>query len=264
MSEVNYKVESNICWIGLNRPDASNAFSDQMIVELCNSLREADQDDDVRVIVIYGEGKSFCAGGDVKAMKNKSGMFAGESEHLRQLYRNGIQNIPKTMEAIQKPTIAMVNGAAIGAGCDFSCMADIRIASDKAKFGETFVKLGLVPGDGGTYFLSRVVGYSKACEMFFTGQILNAQEALSIGLVSRVVEHEQLKEETLKVANMIASNAPIALRMTKKALKDAQRAQLENHLELLASFQGITQRTSDHFEGVNALLEKRKANFSGQ
>lgn len=174
--------DTSLLWITLNRPRQSNAFSDAMIADLCSLLREADWDDDVRVIILTGAGKTFCAGGDVNAMENKTGMFAGDPEELRRRYTKGIQQIPLTIEALHTPIVAMVNGAAIGAGFDLACMCDIRMGCRHSRFGETFVKLALVPGMGGTLFLQRIVGYAKAMKLSLTGRIFDADEALALGL----------------------------------------------------------------------------------
>lgn len=255
--------DAPLLWVTLNRPQHSNAFSDEMITELCRVLREADWDDDVRVIILTGAGKSFCAGGDVKAMEEKTGMFAGDPEGLRRRYTRGIQQIPLTMEALHTPVVAMVNGAAIGAGCDLACMCDIRVGCSYSRFGETFAKLALVPGDGGTFFLQRVVGYAKAMELSLTGRIVPADEALALGLLNDLVDVDSLREETEKVARSIAANSPVAVSMIKKAIRQARTAEISGHLDLLAAFQGITQRTEDHFEGVRALKEKRPPRFKG-
>lgn len=251
-------------WITLNRPDSANAFHLPMIDELIMTLEKADQHDDVRVIVITGAGKNFCAGGDVVAMKEKKEMFSGEPDELRRNYQKGIQRIPRTMEQLQKPTLALVNGAAIGAGCDFASMCDLRIGTSTTKMGETFTKLALVPGDGGTYFLPRVVGYSKAMEMFLTGKIYRGDECFKMGLLNEIVEEEELMQKGEELANLIAGNAPTAVQMTKKALKVSYLKDLQTSLDLLAAFQGITQRTDDHFEGLKALQEKRTPTFSGK
>jgi len=255
--------DASLLWVTLNRPQYSNAFSDEMITELCHLLREADWDDDVRVIILTGAGKTFCAGGDVKAMEEKTGMFAGDPEGLRRRYTKGIQQIPLTIEALQTPLVAMVNGAAIGAGCDLACMCDIRVGCRHSRFGESFAKLALVPGDGGTFFLQRVVGYAKAMELSLTGRIVPADEAFTIGLLNDLVEVEALKGETEKLARTIAANSPVAVSMIKKAIRQGRTAEINGHLDLLAAFQGITQRTEDHFEGVRALKEKRQPRFRG-
>lgn len=255
--------QQGIAWVTLNRPQASNAFSEEMIESLVTMIPLADCDDRVRLFVITGAGKHFCAGGDIKAMKDESGMFEGSPNQLRVRYQNGIQRIPLMMEALSKPVIALVNGAAVGAGCDFACMADLRVASSDAFFSETFAKLGLVPGDGGTFFLPRVIGWPRAMEMFLTGRKVSATEALSWGLINRLASNGDELETVQKLSDQILQMAPIALSMTKKALRFSQKAELAQALDLLASFQGITQRTKDHKEAVNALLEKRKANFQG-
>ncbi len=252
----------NSVWITLNRPEASNAYSIEMVKGLVEVLRAADADNTIRAIVITGAGKNFCAGGDVKAMLGKTGMFAGESNELREAYQNGIQQIPLTIAALKTPIIAMVNGAAVGAGCDLAAMCDLRIASQDASFAETFAKVGLVPGDGGAFFLTRLIGYGKAMEMFMTCRTFSAEESLSMGLVNKVVLPKNLKEETEKLITQIVSLPPIALQMTKKALAHAYQNDLQSHLELMAAFQGITQRSSDHFKAVEGMMNKQNPTFN--
>lgn len=255
--------DKSLLWVTLNRPRYSNAFSDGMITDLCRLFQEADWDDDVRVIILTGAGKTFCAGGDVKAMEEKTGMFAGDPEELRRRYTKGIQQIPLTIEALHTPIVAMVNGPAIGAGLDLACMCDIRMGCKHSMFGETFAKLALVPGVGGTFFLQRIIGYAKAMELSLTGRIVNADEALALGLLNGLVEVDALKAETKKLAQSIAANSPVAVSMIKKAIRQARTAEISGHLDLLAAFQGITQRTEDHLEGVRALKEKRQPHFKG-
>lgn len=251
-------------WITLNNESQSNAITYEMIESLTKVLTYADFDKVIRVIVLTGAGKNFCSGGDIKAMEEKTGMFAGESNELRMRYMHGIQSIPKKMEDVSKPIIAMVNGAAIGAGCDLSMMCDLRVGTSKTKFGETFSKMGLVPGDGGTFFLTRVVGFRRAMEMFLTAKIYEGMEALNIGLLNFLFEDSAIEEETIKLADQIASNAPIAIAMTKKAMKISYLHDLQSSLDILASFQGITQRTSDHVEALAAFKEKRTPKFKNE
>ncbi len=255
---------SHQLWVSLNNPDQMNAITTEMIESLVSVLKFADFDKNIRVIVITGLGKSFCAGGDIKAMEDKSGMFEGESNELRMRYMHGIQQIPRTIEDISTPILAMVNGAAIGAGCDLAMMCDLRVGSSESKFGETFTKMGLVPGDGGTFFLSRVIGYSKAMQMFLTADIFQGQSALDFGLLNFLFDQNDLVAETEKLADKIASLAPIAQAMTKKAMKISYLTDLHSSLDTLASFQGITQRSKDHFEALNAFKEKRKAHFKSE
>jgi enoyl-CoA hydratase/carnithine racemase len=261
LTEVNINLDGHKLWVSLNRPTSSNAFTLTMIDELITTLQIADEDNDVRCIIITGEGKHFCAGGDIKNMLARKEMFEGEANELRQKYRKGIQRIPKAMDELTTPVIAMVNGAAIGAGLDIACMSDIRIASTNAKFGETFTKIGLIPGDGGTYFLQRIVGFSKAMELTLTAEVINATEAKSIGLVSSICTLEELKDKTNLIADKIISNAPIATQMAKRAIKHAYRSDLSSNLELLSAYQGITQRTSDHFEALECAQNKTLGNF---
>jgi enoyl-CoA hydratase/carnithine racemase len=262
MTHLQLMAKDHTLWITLDRPDQSNAFSVEMIQNLVSTLYRADEDNDIRTIVITGSGKHFCAGGDVKDMQNKTGMFSGESNELRERYKRGIQQIPICMNTISTPVIAMINGAAIGAGLDLSCMCDIRVSSNKAKFGETFAKLGLIPGDGGTYFLQRIIGFSKAMELTLTCEVINSTEAKDIGLVNYVVGADELKTFTETLLAKINGNAPIALQMAKRAIVHGYRNDLSSNLELLSAFQGITQRTSDHFESVEKILTKENSDFN--
>lgn len=253
--------KEHVTWIWLNRPEASNAYSSSMVADLPRALDEADRDRDARVVVIAAKGKNFCAGGDVKAMRDRTGMFAGESNELRERYMEGIQQIPLAISRLRKPLIAMVQGAAVGAGCDLVAMADLRVGAETATFAETFAKVGLVPGDGGAWFLIRAVGHSKASEMFFTGKTYTASEAQSMGLLHQSLPSDQLSLKVSELAQELATLPPIALQLTKKSLQHAYESSLGAHLDLVAAFQGITQRSSDHFEAVNQLLEKRPGVF---
>jgi len=247
----------NQLWITLNNPEKLNAITYEMIDSLVATLFKAEMNPDVKVIVIRGVGKAFSAGGDVQAMKDKSGMFQGDSNELRMRYMQGIQKIPKCMEDLSKPIIAMVNGAAIGAGCDLAMMCDLRIGCAESRFGETFAKLGLVPGDGGTYFLTRVVGFSKAMQMTMTAEIISGKKAFDFGLMNYFVETADLEKETALLATKIAGLPAVAIQMAKKSLKAAYRHDLQVNLDLLAAFQGIAQRTSDHEQAVNDFFEKK-------
>jgi Enoyl-CoA hydratase/carnithine racemase len=257
-------LDNHVLWLTLNNPEQMNAISLEMVDSLTKVLKYADFDSAVRVIVIKGEGKGFCAGGDIKAMAGKTGMFAGEANELRVRYMHGIQQIPKTIEDLSTPVIAMVNGAAVGAGCDLAMMCDLRVGSPKSKFAETFARLNLVPGDGGTFFLQRVIGYSKAMQMFLTGEMIEGERASQWGLLNFLTTEDGLEAETTRIAKLIAeSHGPSAVQMTKKAMKISYLHDLGTSLDLLAGFQGITQRTEDHFEALKAFEEKRSPNFKG-
>jgi enoyl-CoA hydratase/carnithine racemase len=212
-------------------------------------------------VVLTAEGPVFSSGGNVKDMLR----FQNQKllpETIREEYRNGIQRLPRALYNLDVPVICAINGPAIGAGLDLTCMCDIRIASEKATFAESFVKVGIVPGDGGAWLLPRAVGMSKAAEMAFTGDSLSAQEALACGLVSRVVAPEKLMEEALNLANKIAANPGGVLRMTKRLLREGERSTLDSLLEISAGYQAIAHMTPDHHEAVNAFIEKRPPKFS--
>lgn len=248
-----------IVTLTLNAPEARNALTSQAqwdaVVAACERVQA---DPAVKVVILTGAGSAFCAGGNVKDFRDKRGLAAGSGMEIRDNYRRGIQRIPLAFHRLDVPTIAAVNGPAIGAGCDLACMADIRIASEKASFAESFVKLGLIPGDGGAWLLQRVVGYARAAEMSFTGETVDAQAALAMGLVSRVVPHETLLAEATALAERIAANPGQALRMTKRLMREAQTSRLDAILELSAAYQALTHGSAEHEGAVAAFLERRK------
>jgi len=197
-------------------------------------------------------------------MRDCPGMIEGSLAEQRENYRRGVQAMANALYDCDAPTIAAVNGPAIGLGLDVACMCDMRIASEKASFAESFVKVGIVPGDGGAWLLPRVVGMSVACEMSFTGDLLNAQEAKEVRLVSRVVPHEALMDAARALAGRIAANPPEMVRMTKRLLREGQHTRLSTLLEMSAAFQALAHSTEDNREAVGALLEKRKPTFTGR
>lgn len=246
----------------MSQPETRNALTGNTavdeLVEACSAIR---LDTSIRVVVLTAEGPVFSSGGNVKDMLR----FQNQKllpETIREEYRNGIQRLPRALYNLDVPVICAINGPAIGAGLDLTCMCDIRIASEKATFAESFVKVGIVPGDGGAWLLPRAVGMSKAAEMAFTGDSLSAQEALACGLVSKVVPPEKLMEEALKLANKIAANPGGVLRMTKRLLREGERSTLDSLLEISAGYQAIAHMTPDHHEAVNAFIEKRLPKFS--
>jgi 2-(1,2-epoxy-1,2-dihydrophenyl)acetyl-CoA isomerase len=262
--DLNYEQRGQLVTISLARPDARNAYSEGMVRSLVEALARAQADDDARCVVLTGEGSAFSAGGDLKLMRDHAGMFAGQPDELRRRYIDGIQRIPAAIQRFEKPLIAAVNGPAIGAGLDLACMCDLRIASEEAKFGSTFVKVGLVPGDGGAYFLTRAVGYARALDLMLTGRVIDAPEALQIGLVQRLAPAEELMTQALALAESIAANAPVAVRLTKRAAVRGYDADVQVSLELAATYQGVAQNTADHDEAVRAMLERRTPKFQGK
>lgn len=249
----------------LNRPETRNVISEpDMVVAIEAAVDGVNADRTARVVVLTAAGPAFSSGGNVKHMRDREGMFAGSPAELRTGYRYGIQRIPKALFHCEVPVIAAVNGPAVGAGCDLALMCDMRIASTAASFAESFVKLGIVPGDGGAWFLPRAVGAARAAEMAFTGDAVDAATALEWGLVSRVVEPEQLLPAAHELARRVAANPPQALRMTKKLLREGQHQSLESLLELSASMQALAHHTRDHQEAVAAMLERRTPEFTGE
>jgi 2-(1,2-epoxy-1,2-dihydrophenyl)acetyl-CoA isomerase len=211
--------------------------------------------------VLTGAGSAFCSGGNVAEMRDRTGMFGGSPAEIAENYRKGIQRIPRAFQKLAVPIIAAVNGAAIGAGNDLACMCDIRMASSTARFAESFVKLGIVPGDGGCWLLPRIIGASRAAELALTGDTIDADEALRIGLVSRVVPKEELMPQAMALAQRIAANPPQVLRWTKHLLAQARTATLGEALDAAGVFQGQAHHTADHAEAIAAFFEKRPPVF---
>lgn len=264
LQDLRYERDGELAVVTLDRPDARNAYSEAMVEGLVRALDAAEADDDVRCILLTGAGRSFHAGGDLKRMRDQSGMFAGGPVTLRRQYIEGIQRVPRRFASCDKPVVAALNGAAIGAGLDLACMCDLRVAARGIKLGSTFVKVGLVPGDGGAYFLARTIGFPRALELVLTGRLVETEEALAIGLVHAVVEPEALMSEAKARARLVAANAPLAVRLTKRAAYRSWDLGMDDALELAASFQGMVQNTADHREAVDAILGKRPPSFHGR
>jgi enoyl-CoA hydratase/carnithine racemase len=224
----------------------------------------ADANRNVRVVILTGAGSAFSAGGNVKDMVDGVGMFGGSQADIQHGYTTGIQRLTRAIYACEVPIIAAVNGPAVGAGCDLALMADMRIASENAFFAESFVKLGLIPGDGGAWLLPRAVGAARAAEMAFTGDRVDAATALEWGLVSRVVPPDALMDSARQLAARVAANPPNALRLTKKLLRGSDTQNLDGILELSAAMQAISHGTADHREALSAFIERRPGNFTGE
>jgi len=257
------KIERNgaVLTLTMNQPDTRNVLTGNTAIdEIVDACAEITADKSVRAVILTGAGPIFSAGGNLRDMQR---YFAEDLDivSIRTEYQQGIQRIPLALYNLEVPTIAAVNGGAIGAGCDLACMCDIRIAAEKAYFAESFIKVGLIPGDGGAWLLPRIVGASRAAEMSFTGDAVSAQDALSYGLVSRVVSAESLMEEAQKLAQRIAANPGATLRITKRLLRESQHTRLDTLLEMSAGFQALAHTTSQHKEAVTAFLEKRTPVF---
>jgi len=262
---VTFQKTGAIAILTLNRPERMNAIgTHEDCAELAEAVLRLNSDAELKVAILTGAGRAFCAGGDISAMQTRSGIGRRDTPAAtRNNYKQGVQRIPRAFQELEVPIIAAINGAAIGVGCDFACFCDIRIASTAARFAAGFVRMGLVPGDGGAWALPRAVGASKAAEMLFTGDPLTAEQALACGLVSQIVEPDSLMPAAVALAERIAGNPAQALRLTKRLLHEAQALRLSEVLELSAAYQGLAHESADHSEAVAAFVEKRKPSFTG-
>ena len=257
-----YEVKDGIATLTLNRPERLNALGGTLRQDLHDAVTRAGADPEVRVMVVTGAGKGFCSGGDVKAMGEAK---AGQRERpLLEKIAPGRDRTLLAMREAPQPIIAAVNGAAAGAGMNLALGCDLRIASTAAKFTQAFVKRGLHPDWGGTYFLPRVVGMAKACEMIFTGEVIDATEALRLGIVSRVVAPEELLPTAYEVARRIAAGPPVAIRLAKRSLYANEDLDLRGALQMETMAQNICFETEDATEGIRAFGEKRAPIFKGR
>lgn len=255
-----YRDEKNVAWITLNRPERYNAFGGMMRQEILDVLNRVADDENIRVVVITGAGKYFCTGGDV-------GEFAsGETKALAPKIssrRHAMCEAVLTINGMEKPVIAAVNGTAAGGGCNLALACDIRIASEKARFGQVFTRRGVHPDWGGIYFLPRLVGYAKAAELIFSAEIVPADEALKIGMVNKVVPHEELEAATRAMAERIAGNAPIPIAFAKRGLQNFLKWDLPQALDYESWVLDVCMKSEDIIEGFGAFLEKREPRFKG-
>jgi len=256
-----YDVQDRIATLTLNRPERLNALGDTLRDDLHDAILRSGNDDAVRVLVITGAGRGFCSGGDVKSMSERD--QTGAAQPLRDKIAPQRDQTILAMRDCPKPIIAAVNGAAAGAGMNLALACDMRIASTAAKFAQAFVKRGLHPDWGGTYFLPRVVGIAKACELIFTGETIDAETALNLGIVNTVAAPEDLMEKTYELARKIAAGPPIAIRLAKRAIYHSQDVDLRAALEYETYAQNLCRETEDSKEGVKAFMEKRAPSFRG-
>ncbi len=249
--------EDGIGIITINRPKAMNALNTEVLSELGEAVAEFRYDSEVNVCIITGEGKAFVAGADIAEMAELDAVSG------REFGRFG-NSVFTSIEEMEKPVIAAINGFALGGGCELALACDIRLASEKAKFGQPEVGLGITPGFGGTQRLVRAVGPNKAKELIFTGKMINAMEAHAMGLVNHVYPVDSLMEEAKKMAKEIASKAPLAIQFCKRAINEGIEMDLKRGLEMESNLFGLCFSTEDQKEGMGAFLEKRKADFKGE
>ena len=262
---VKYEPHSDgIVVVTLNDPKTRNALTDPLIDGIVDACRRINADMSISCLILTGAGEGFSSGGNVKEMREKKGLFGGQPVDMRRAYQHGIHKIPKALYDLEVPSICAVNGAAIGAGCDTTLMCDIRIAGRRAQFAESFLRVGLVSGDGGAWFLPRVVGLSRAYEMTLTGDVIDAEKAEKWGIVSKVVDDDKLMDEALALARKIAAFPPHSVRLNKRLLRESQGVSLPVALEMASAMQALVQSTEDQHEAVAAMLDKRKPKFKGK
>jgi enoyl-CoA hydratase/carnithine racemase len=263
---IRYEVDEHIATLTLNRPERMNTFHDTMLREWEDAIRTAQEDEDVRAVIITGEGRAFCAGADLKATGDEDRVLRTERSpgERRNSLRYTVHRIPIALQYLDKPYIAAVNGAAVGAGMDMASMADVRIASDQARFAMSYVNVALIPGDGGAWLLPRLVGVQKALDLIWTGDIFDAQTALEMGYVLKVVPHDDLMAETRAYAQRLAEGPPVAIQMAKRLVYRSQDQSFLEGLEMAQAAMTIAQSTEDAKEGPLAFREKRKPDFQGR
>lgn len=258
---LSYAQQGHIVTLTMNDPERRNPLTGNTAVpEFLAAIDRIHADHSVRAVILTGAGSAFSSGGNVRDMGRYSEMPGME---LRREYRLGIQKLTLALYNLEVPVIAAVNGHAIGAGLDLACMCDIRVAAEEAKFAESFVKLGIIPGDGGAWLLPRIIGLSRASELTLTGATIDARQAAEWNLVSRVVPRDQLMPTAQEIAEQIAGNPPHAVRLAKRLLREALHTRLDTLLEMSAAFQVMSHQTADHHEAVAAFVEKRKPEFRG-
>ena len=249
-----FEKQDNIGVLKINRPKAMNALNTETICELSQIIDEINLDQDIKVLVVTGEGKAFVAGADIVEMKDKT------SEEARVFAELGMRLFRK-IELMEKPVIAAVNGFALGGGCELSMSCDIRLAGEKAKFGQPEVGLGITPGFGGTQRMSRLVGLAKAKELIFTAKMINAAEAEKIGLVNSVVPQEELMDKVMEMAKQIAQNSPMAVKYAKSAINRGYETDIETAMYIEKDIFGLCFASEEQTEGMTAFIEKRKPKF---
>lgn len=253
-----FDIHERIATLTLNRPAAHNAFNMEMISLWTQALEECIDNDEIRTLVVTGAGKAFCSGGDLRELGSETGQPA--SAQKAKLWE-GIHGVVKALHRLDKPVIAAVNGAATGAGMDMALWCDLRFAADSARFASTYIKVGLVPGDGGAWLLPRLVGPAKALELLWTGDFLDAAGALELGLVNRVYPADELLSETYAFAGRLARGPQQAMRIIKRAVYQSPGQELYTHLDMISSHMGVVMSSAEHAEGVAAFLEKRAPQF---
>ena len=264
--QILYEKSDGIATITLNRPERMNAFTTRMLAEWASALADARDDEEVRVVVVTGAGRGFCSGMDVREAAAERPLWDAQASlaQRRHFLRDTVHQVARTLATLDKPYIGAINGPAAGAGMDMASMCDIRIAADTARFTMAYVRMGLIPGDGGCYFLPRIVGLAKALELIWTGEIIDAQEALRIGYVSEVVPADGLMDRVREFAMRLAKGPPVAIQLAKRLVYRSLETNMSNALELAESAMLVCQTSEDAREGPRAWVEKREPRFTGR
>lgn len=260
--DIIYTSENGIATMTMNRPDKMNAFSPGMQDSMYRVVENTSQDKTVRVLIITGAGRAFCSGADVRSLAEGSDRPSNQ-ERPREAV-SGRVHLHVLMQQCEKPIIAAINGVAVGAGLDLAMACDIRIASDKARFAELYIRRGMLPAAGGTYFLPRLVGIDRACQLIWTGDMIDAKEAERIGLVTTVVPHDELEMATRELAEKLAKAAPLAIQRAKRSIYQGLDMDLESTMKYVQPLIRELQQSEDNKEGVRAFLEKREPVFRGE
>jgi 2-(1,2-epoxy-1,2-dihydrophenyl)acetyl-CoA isomerase len=262
--DILYTKEDGTGTITLNRPQTLNALAGSIQQEWMRAIEDAAKDDEVRVVVVTGAGRAFCAGANPRALDHMRQEQSSPTTGKREPLREGSQNMFRVVMDLDKPYIGAINGAAVGGGMDLASMCDIRIASDRAKFSMAYVRMGVIPASGGCYFLPRIVGIANACELIWTGRMIDAHEALRIGYVSKVVPHDELATATKELATQLAKGPAVAIKMAKRLIYGSLDLDLNEALEHLDQATRIVDNTEDAKEGPRAWVEKREPIFKGR
>lgn len=267
MTDLLFTVENNIARITLNRPDSLNGFSEEMIDLWIEALETVRDSDDIRAVIVSGNGRCFCAGGDIKAMAAGEGFYQSERDVVstglarkNSLWKK-VQRVPLLLEEIDQPVIAQVHGFAFGAGLDMALMCDIRITTESTKFSESYVNVGIVPGDGGAYFLPKLVGIDKALDMLWTAKVVDGKEAKDIGLVTYTVPDDELESFTEAYVEKLVNGPQQAIRLIKRAVYQNRDMSLRASLDMISSSMGLVTELDDYKEGIQSIVEKRKPKF---
>ncbi|MBI2908403.1 MAG: enoyl-CoA hydratase/isomerase family protein [Chloroflexi bacterium] len=258
--DILYAKSGGIATITLNHPDKLNALTNPMAEECVTAIEDAKRDDEVKVVVLTGAGRGFCAGFEIGEVKAEEFSVVRDRRYLAET----LHRVPRALAGLEKPYIGAINGVAVGAGMDLASMCDIRIASDKARFGMTYVRMGLIPGDGGCYYLPRIVGIARACELIWTGRIFDAREALAMGYVNEVVPAEALMPTVMDFASRLVKGPSVAIQLSKHLIDRCLELDLESALDATEYAQLIARSTEDAREGPRAWVEKREPVFKGR